>query len=82
MVHDSRQAGDEKCDEVKVTPEMIEAGAVTLSGLRDDLADSRISLRDAALQVYCAMQRIPYGVGVDRAVEYHTFGQVLASFGE
>ncbi len=34
MVRESGQAGDEKCDEVKVTPEMIRAGSEKVWELR------------------------------------------------
>lgn len=45
MVLESGQAGDEKCDEIEVTPEMIEAGALLLSRINDDLADGHIGLK-------------------------------------
>jgi len=80
MVRKSRQAGDEKCDEIEVTPEMIEAGALLLSRIKDDLADGHIGLKEVALLVYSTMSS-SLSSDVELLVSDHpSYGKLYASY--
>ncbi len=52
MVWESGQAGETECDEIKVTPEMIEAGVAELCHYNPDFEDEA----SAVTRIYHAMR--------------------------